>query len=214
MFLALLRTQWRWCRSVVVPATLLALILPFLVLRGVEPRMVAAEVMHLVTAWGPVFPALAALLGLLTALATWAPDRRGQHVHALSLPLARWRYVLHRLLGGLLILALPVAACAFGAWGATQGTALPAGLTPYPWSLAFRFAVAVALAYTLFFAILSGTPRTAAMILGAVVLVLAVDLVLGMTAPGFELGEDLLFALVNGPGPLALFAWGWSLVDV
>ena len=100
MFRALLRTQWRWCRGVVAPATLVALVLPFLTLHGVNAAMLRSEVMASVGTWSSLCPALAALLGLLTALGTWAPDRRGQHVHALTLPLPRWRYVLLRFAEG------------------------------------------------------------------------------------------------------------------
>lgn len=214
IFLALLRTQWRWCRGVILPATVVALGLPFLVLRGVGPAMLPSDVMEVVATWSPVFPALAALLGLLTALGTWAPDRRGQHVHALTLPIARWRYVLLRFLGGATLLALPVLAGLLGALAATALTHLPVGLSAYPWSLSFRFAVGALLAFALFFAILAGTSRTAALVLGMLLFVVALDLALWVASPRLGVGNDLLAALMTGPGPLALFAGRWMLVDV
>lgn len=214
IFVAILRTQWRWCRGVIIPATALALGLPFLVLRGVGPSLLPSDAMEIIATWSPVFPAFAALLGLLTALGTWAPDRRGQHVHALTLPISRWRYVLLRFLAGATLLAAPIVTGLVGALLATAFTSLPIGLSAYPWSLSFRFAVGVLLAFALFFAILAGTRRSAAIVLGLLVLVVVADGVLWMVSPRIGLANDLLAALMTGPGPLALFAGRWMLVDV
>lgn len=214
MFRALLRTQWRWCRGVIVPATVVALVLPFLTLHGINAAMLPSEVMASVGTWSSLFPALAALLGLLTALGTWAPDRRGQHVHALTLPLPRWRYVLLRFAAGAVLLGAPILACILSTQVATRLTILPVGLTAYPWSLSFRFAVGVLLAFALFFAILAGTPRTAALILGALLFLVVADAMLWVVAPRIGLLNDILAAIMSGPGPLALFAGRWTLVDV
>src|SRR5207247_2566146 len=70
----------------------------------------AGELLQAVQSWGTLYPVLAAALGLLVAIATWAPDHRGRHVHALSLPLPRWRYVLLRFGAGAALLAAPVIA--------------------------------------------------------------------------------------------------------
>ena len=214
MFLALLRTQWRWCRGVIVPATLVALVLPFLTLHGVNASMLPSEVMAGVGTWSALFPALAAGLGLLTALGTWAPDRRGQHVHALTLPLPRWRYVLLRFAAGAALLGAPILACFLSTQIATHLTTLPAGLTAYPWSLSFRFAVGVLLAFAVFFAILAGTPRTAALVLGALLFLVVADAMLWVVAPRIGFLNDILAAIMSGPGPLALFAGRWTLIDV
>lgn len=214
IFLAMLRVQWRWCRGILLAGAAVAGLLPFLTLRGVSPALMPAEAMAGIRAWSPLYPAVAALLGLLVALASWAADRRGQHIHALTLPIERWRYVLLRFAGGVLLLALPTILFAVAAHWATTLTALPDGLHPYPWSLAFRFGVGVLLAFALFFAILSGTPRTAAIVLGVLVGVLLVDLLLGAVLARAGLGTDLLAALFAGPGPFALFAGRWMLIDV
>lgn len=214
IFLAMLRVQWRWCRGAVLSGAGVAALLPFLTLRGLTATMYPIEAMNGVRAWSPIYPAVAALLGLLVALASWTADRRGQHIHALSLPIERWRYVLLRFAGGVLLLAIPLLAFAVAARWSTAAAPLPAGLHPYPWSLAFRFAVGAILAFALFFAILSGTPRTAAIVLGGVVAVVLLDLVLRALVPGVEIGSELLAALVMGPGPFALFAGRWMLIDV
>ncbi|HET7041228.1 MAG TPA: hypothetical protein VFI13_04390 [Gemmatimonadales bacterium] len=213
MFLAILRSEWRWCRGVLIPGTLAALLAPLLSLRGVTMRMMPVEVMNAVGHWSAVFPLLSLGLALLTALGCWGPDRRGDHIHALTLPVARWRYVLLRFGGGVLLLAAPMLACLVGALLATHSTSLPTGLAPYPWSFAFRFAASLLVAFSLLFAILSATPKTAALVLGAVVLVTAADLALGILMPRTGIGNDVWFLLLNGPGPFALFAARWVLVD-
>ena len=213
-FLAILRVQWQWCRAVTAPATLLLIVLPFLILNGVSKERLPVEVMYAVGSWTSVLPALAALLGLLVALAAWAADRRGQHIHALSLPIARWRYVLLRYQAGLVLVALPLLGFLIGAVFAVGTTSLPAGLQGYPWALAARFAAATLLAFSLFFAILSGTPKTAAIVLGLLVLVVVANLMVALLAPGEWSAGDLLFLITGGPGPLSLFAGRWVLVDV
>lgn len=214
MFLALLRVQWRWCRAVVLPAALLLGALPFLVLREIDPRMLPYEVMLVVGGWGPIFPALAALLGLLIAFGTWSPDRTGLHIHALSLPIPRWRYVLYRFLGGVLLLAPVFLFLLIGAVVATRAAPIPAGLQAYPWSLALRFALASLLAYALFFAILSGTPRTAAMILAGCAGLVALSLLAAVLLPHAGVGDDLFYLVLHGLGPFGLFAGRWVLLDV
>jgi len=214
IFLAMLRVQWRWCRGIILPGAAVAALLPFLTLRGIGPTMMPVEAMSGVKAWSPIYPAVAALLGLLVALASWASDRRGQHIHALTLPIERWKYVLLRFLGGMLLLAAPIIVFTAAARWATASVVLPVGLTIYPWSLSFRFGVGVLLAFALFFAILSGTPRTAAIVLSLVVGVVLLDLFVAYFFPRVGIANDLLAALFNGPGPFALFAGRWMLVDV
>jgi len=213
-FLAILRVQWQWSRVVTAPATLLLAGLPFLILQGVTPAKLPVEVMYLVGTWTAVLPALAALLGLLVALSAWAADRRGQHIHALSLPIARWRYVLLRYQAGLALLAFPLLGFLLGTVLAVGTTALPAGLQGYPWTLAARFATAALLAFSLFFAILSGTPKTAGIILGILVALIAVNVGVAFLAPGEWGGSDFFFLILGGPGPLSIFAGRWVLVDV
>lgn len=214
IFTAILRTQWRWGRSVVLPGAVLLAIVPYLVVRDITPRMMPVEAMLVVTGWSPVFPALAGLLGLLAALVNWAPDRRGQHVHALTLPIPRPRYVLYRYLGGTLLLALPLIGLLIGALAATGFVSLPSGLQSYPWALVVRFTLATLLAYSLFFAILAGTARTAAMVLGALGLMVGAGMLMAFVAPDGGIGTDLFYLLFHGPGPFALFAARWMLIDV
>ena len=213
MFIAILRSEWRWCRGVLIPGTLAAFLAPLLALRGVAASMMPVEVMSAVGHWSAVFPLLSLGLSLLIALGCWGPDRRGDHIHALTLPVPRWKYVLLRFGGGALLLGGPMLACLLGALLAAHSISLPTGLAPYPWSFAFRFAASLLAGFSLLFAILSATPKTAALVLGAVVLLTVADLGLGLLLPHTGIGNDVWFLLLNGPGPFALFAARWVLVD-
>src|SRR2546427_12350215 len=115
MFRAILYSQWKWSRLIVVLGTVAGFALPIVSLQGAaradRSPLAAQELLRAVQSWGTLYPVLAAALGLLVAIATWAPDHRGRHIHALSLPLPRWRYVLLR----------------FGSGVAVFGWAMPAG---------------------------------------------------------------------------------------
>src|SRR5258708_24855921 len=147
MFRVMLFSQWKWCRLIVLLGTLAAFALPIVSLQGAaradRSPLQAAELLEALQKWGVLYPVLAAALGLLVALATWAPDHRGRHVHALSLPLPRWRYVLLRFASGVTLLAGPILAVLVGAVLATSMASLPVGLQSYPLALALRFAMAV-----------------------------------------------------------------------
>ncbi|HET7248683.1 MAG TPA: hypothetical protein VFI79_02465, partial [Gemmatimonadales bacterium] len=105
MFRVVLYGQWKWSRIVVVLGTIAGFALPILSVQGATSDPTSAlkpgELLSIVQAWGVLYPILAATIGLLVAIATWAPDHRGRHVLALSLPLPRWRYVLLRFTAGL-----------------------------------------------------------------------------------------------------------------
>src|SRR3989441_9800681 len=164
MFRAILHSQWKWSRLIVVLGTVAGFALPIVSLQGAaradRSPLQAQELLRAVQSWGTLYPVLAAALGLLVAIATWAPDHRGRHVHALSLPLPRWRYVLLRFGAGAALLAPPIVAVVAGALLAPRSATIPAGLQGYPLALGIRFALAVLVAYALFFAISAGPART------------------------------------------------------
>jgi ABC-type transport system involved in multi-copper enzyme maturation permease subunit len=217
MFHAILRSQWRWCRLVIVLGTVAGFSLPVLSLQGAtrgEGAMPPDALLRLLQSWGILYPLLAGLLGLLVAMAAWAPDHRGRHVHALTLPLPRWRYVLLRFAAGLTVLALPVAAVFFGAVLATATAAIPPGLQGYPLALGLRFALAVLVAFSLFFAISGGTARTAGIILGVLALVVVAQILVSAAGVELDLLGGLQQAFLNWPGPLAIFSGRWMLIDV
>ena len=218
MFRAILFSQWKWSRLIVALGTVAGFALPIVSVQGAagpdRNPLQAQELLRAAQSWGTLYPVLAAALGLLVAIATWAPDHRGRHVHALSLPLPRWRYVLLRFASGLTVLAAPIVAVFLGALLATGLASIPAGLQGYPMALGLRFALAVLVAYAVFFSISAGTARTAGLILGVIGAVLAIQIVASVAGVDLDLVAKLQIVILNWPGPLAVFTGRWMLIDV
>jgi len=218
MFRVMLYSQWKWTRLIVALGSIAAFALPLVSVQGAARAdsnpLQAGELLQAVQSWGTLYPVLAAALGLLVAIATWAPDHRGRHVHAMSLPLPRWRYVLLRFGAGTTLLAAPVIAVSAGALLATWSATIPAGLQGYPVALAIRFALAVLVAYAVFFAVSAGTARTAGIILGLIGGVILVQIIAGVANIDLDLFGRLQVVVLNWPGPLAIFSGRWMLIDV
>lgn len=218
MFRAILYSQWKWSRLIVALGTIAGFALPIVSLqgaaRGDRSPLDVEQLLRAVQGWGTLYPVLAAALGLLVAVASWAPDHRGRHVHALTLPLPRWRYVLFRFGAGTTMLAAPIIGVFAGALLATVAATLPPGLQSYPFALTLRFTLAVLVAYALFFAVSAGTARTAGIILSAIALVVAVQIIASVANPDWDLVGHVQVLLLNWPGPLAVFTGRWMLIDV
>src|SRR5204862_7257492 len=218
MYHVILYSQWKWSRLIVLLGTITGFALPIISLQGAAGAdrnpLAAQELLRAVQSWGTLYPLLATTLGLLAAIATWAPDHRGRHIHALSLPLPRWRYVLLRFGAGAALLAAPVIAVSVGALLATWSATIPAGLQGYPGALALRFALAVLVAYAVFFAVSAGTARTAGIILGLIGGVILVQIIAGVANIDLDLFGRLQVVVLNWPGPLAIFSGRWMLIDV
>jgi len=218
MFRVVLYSQWKWSRLIIALGSVAAFALPLVSVQGAARAdaspLQAGELLQAVQSWGTLYPVLAAALGLLVAIATWAPDHRGRHVHALSLPLPRGRYVLLRFSAGAALLAAPVIAVAAGALLATSSATIPAGLQGYPVALAIRFALGVLVAYAVFFAVSAGTARTAGIILGLIGGVILVQIIAGVANLDLDLFGKVQVAVLNWPGPLAIFTGRWMLIDV
>ena len=218
MFRVILYGQWKWSRLIVVVGTIAAFALPIISVQGATGTdaspLHAQELLRAVQSWGTLYPVLAAALGLLVAIATWAADHRGRHVHALTLPVPRWRYVLLRFGAGTTLLAGPILAVLVGALLATATATIPSGLQGYPVALALRFAVAVLVAYAVFFAISAGTARTAGIILGTMAALVLVQVLASLANIPLNLVDVLQVVILNWPGPLAVFTGRWMLVDV
>ena len=218
MFRAVLYSQWKWSRLIVVLGTVAAFAIPLLSLQGAaradRGALQTPELLRAVQSWGTLYPLLATALGLLMAIAAWAPDHRGRHIHALTLPVERWRYVLLRFGAGFVLLAPPIAAVLISSSLAVLTATLPPGLQAYPIALAMRFAFAVFVAYAVFFAVSAGTARTAGIILGVIAAVILVQVVASIANIDLNLFGVAQTVLLLGPGPLAVFSGRWMLVDV
>ena len=218
MFRVILYSQWKWSRLIVVAGTVAAFALPVISMQGATASargpLQTQELLRAVQSWGTLYPVLAAALGLLVAIATWAADHRGRHIHALTLPIPRWRYVLLRFAAGVTLLAGPVLAVLLGAVLATAMATIPPGLQGYPIALALRFAIAVLVAYAVFFAISAGTARTAGVILGAIGALVLIQVLANLANLELHLLSVLQLVVLNWPGPFAVFTGRWMLVDV
>lgn len=198
MFREILRTQWKWSAWAVIVATVACFALPVLTVQ--DAGLVSPDTVDIMTMMGRVeivgafYPIVALGAGVAMALLIWAPDHRGGHVYALSLPVPRWHYTLLRLAAGAVLLAPAVVALWAGALIATGVSTIPVGLAAYPGAITIRFALALLLGYSLFFALASGTMRTTAILLGI--------------APVAFIALSQLIALVGGPNLLAV-AWEW-----
>src|SRR6266705_2243542 len=212
MYRVILYSQWKWSRLIVLLGTIAGFALPIISLQGAAAAdrnpLAAQELLRAVQSWGTLYPVLATTLGLLVAIATWAPDHRGRHIHALSLPLPRWRYVFLRFAAGVTVLAGPIVAVLLGAVLATALATIPPGLQGYP------LALALLVAYAVFFAVSAGTTRTAGIILGVIAAVIVVQIVAGVANVELDLWGKLALVILNWPGPLAVFTGRWMLVDV
>ena len=126
----------------------------------------------------------------------------------------RWRFVALRYLAGLTLLVAPVIAVAAGALLAAATASLPTGLHPYPMALAVRFALALLVGFTIFFAVSSGTARTAGTILSTVAALVVLQVLISATGSELNLLMPIVNFLLAAGGPFAIFTGRWMLVDV
>ncbi len=218
MFREILYTQWKWTGLGVGAAVVAAFALPILTVQAagtpdptwVDARAILAEVGD----WSKAYPLLALGVGLLVGTTAWANDHRVRHVYALTLPLPRWHYVLLRYGAGLVLLVGPLLALWLGALLASATATLPSGLATYPHAIALRFALATVLAFSVFFAVSSGTTRTAGIVLSAVGALVVLQVLLQLSGSGTMMISAIFDRLVTWPGPFEIFTGRWMLIDV
>ena len=207
----ILALHWKAVRLGLIPFIVGAFALPLLSVQGMGGDIEAARAVSMYQVWLPLYPMLAAALGITLALSAWNWDHQQGHVYALSLPVARWEYALLKLGAGVVLTLLPVAAFLAGTLLATWSVSLPQGLNAYPVALTLRF----------MFALASGTIRTTVVVLSVVFgapLLLELGLgFLGNFYPGLQGAsptEWIFRKLVELPGPFSVFTGSWMLIDV
>ena len=217
MFRAILATQWKWTRGILLVATCLSFALPLLSMRAAGRALSEANAGRLIAdvqGFGIFYAMCATLIGLLVAASAWTSDHAGRHVYALSLPVERWKYVAMRFAAGATTLGAPAIALVLGGIIAIASVDLPAGVQAHPLALALRFALGLLLAYAIFFAIASGTKRTAGVLLallGALILFEIIGPTIGVRASPFLW---FIEAVMGAPGPFGVFNSRWMLIDV
>jgi hypothetical protein len=228
MYQPMIFIHWKQARLLLIPFIVAAFGLPLMVVQGLGSgpdggaiSLSAFQIVSGVQLWLPVFPLLAVSTGAVLALTAWNWDHQLNHVYALTLPLARWEYVMRKMSSGALLILLPAAAMWGGALLASAAVTLPPGLQTYPNQLALRFLLAVLLSYSMFFAFASGTIKTTVWIVsGVIVFFLVSDVVssgLALVMPYFQdvnVGTEVAGWLFRIGGPFEVFTGNWSLIDV
>jgi hypothetical protein len=228
MFGQILFTQWKSGKVGIGMLAVVAFGLPLMAIQDfVVPEHLLGErgltadiLFNAWQAWIPLFPALAALSGILVALNAWNWDHKIGHVYALSLPLSRRNYAVLKAAAGATLLMIPVAALGVSSLLAVWATEIPTGLQAYPLLFVGRFLLASLLMFSVFFAMASGTTRTVGLILGGIVVAVVgaqmASIYLGHFIPGTQTNPITWFVglLVKWPGPFNVFFGNWMLIDV
>ncbi|MGH7583910.1 MAG: hypothetical protein ACREL5_11860 [Gemmatimonadales bacterium] len=212
---AVLRIEWKACRHLVIALAVAAFALPIVSVR-LDWQGAGGSIPFFLTElqlWGLFYPLLAAVAAIILAAATWASDRRGQHVYAMLLPVPRWRYVIYRYSAGVLMCLPVVAGLWLGAHVAIAGLDLPPGILTYPDALALKFGLSLLLLFGFAFAIASASSRAIGIGIRALGLFLAVHIAVLLLAPGTNLLWMAARALVAAAGPLSLLGGRWMLID-
>ena len=228
MYHPMLSLHWKQARLLLLPMVFAAFALPLLNVQGMGSPVGATGISYIAywavsssNLWISLYPLLAIVVGVTMALSAWNWDHQLKHVYALSLPVARWKYVLLKMGAGMTLLLVPSAALWAGAGLASASLSLPDALHAYPNQLALRFFLASALSYAMLFAMAAGTIRTTVALVTAILAFLVLGgPVLYLLAPALHLSPNFDFArwlmdvLVRAPGPFHVFTGNWSLIDV
>jgi len=220
MYDPMLYVHWKQAKLVMIPFVVAAFGLPLLAIQGLGPEPEGLN-LDVTVLWLPLFPALAGAIGFVLALTAWNWDHQQSHVYALTLPMARWEYAMHKMGAGVALGLLPVMAFWVGAHLASASLTLPVGLNAYPNQLTLRFLFAVLLSYALLFAMAAGTVRTTIWILtGVIAFSIAGGLLNDVLAPFFPYFQEANIVGVVGEwlftarGPFGVFTGNWALIDV
>jgi hypothetical protein len=218
MFKALLTVQWKWSRWLVLLGTIIGFAIPLMSVQAATGPGFDQEgpsfFVRQMQGFSIMYAALAGGAGLAFAMLAWASDHKGRHVYALSLPISRARYASIKFASGLLFLLGPTVGVLLGTVVATAIAPIPAGLHAYPLALTLRFFFASCVAFGLFFAAASSTPRTAGMVIGAILLIFVAQFLLSAANSRINILEPLHGFLFASPGVLSVFTGRWMLVDV
>jgi len=213
MFKAILWSQWKQTRTLVLVTTVIAFGLPVAAMRMMAVSGGAMDIVSTMQAFGAMYPLLAALTGLLVAMAAWGADHAGRHTYALSLPVTRARYAAMRYGAGAAFMGVTVVGLLVGTLIVAASNVTPEGLHVYALPLTLRFALAAFVSYSIFFAISSATPQTAGVVLGAVAAVLLAQFLIAVLDVNYDLLGQAVEFLLFQPGILSVFAGRWMLVD-
>lgn len=218
MFRQILYTQLKWTRGALATFAVLAFVMPAALWRMTHSDWFrtfnAIEVMRGFETLGPSLGVLAFFCGFMGVAQPWAVDASARHVYPLALPLPWSRYVGMRFGAGALLLLVPTLTLWFGALLVLSLVEIPASLHAYPGTLALRFLLGALLSYALVFAVQYVSGRKAAHLLLGLLLFSVSVVLLAEFTQNQRVVTTLFGYLIHWPGPLAVFAEPWMLVDV
>ena len=218
MFVQILRTHWAWTRTILLGFAVLVFMLPVfiwrLLSRALEGVPSAIVLMEGFSAVGPALAFVAIIGAFAIAAFPWGIDNETRHVYPLSLPIAWSRYVSMRYASGAILLLVPTVALWLGSVFAVAMVDLPAVLNAYPGALAFRFLIAMLLAYSATFAMQYVGGKSAPVAALVVLIAISVPLFTLAALDQDRIIDAVVKFLIEWPGPLAIFAEPWKLIDV
>jgi len=217
MFAQILYTQWKWAKTELFLYVLGAFLIPTIILRigfsYVDTYAIRA-VLGVGTIAGIFFASLAVVCACGLAWRPYVLDAGLKHVGPLSLPISWAEFVRLRFLAGATLLLIPAVAVWFGGVLATASVTVPSTLHAYPGGLAIRFYFASLVAYAGAFMVQYIAGKHAVRVVLIVLLAVA-----GIEVAGQFFGANSFVGgawdvLTNWPGPFAVFAARWMLIDV
>jgi hypothetical protein len=218
MFRAILFTQWKWTRALLLPLVIVTFAVPIYSVQQFSDaslsRWQVSSILSTMQAWGMGYMIGAMFTGLVVAAAAWSFDLKGRHVYALSLPLPRWHYVLLRYVAGVLLLLVPAFFLWLGSLLATSSAVIPLGLHAYPTALALRFLLASFIIFSVMFAVTIMPKKVGIglpVVLGAIFML---DLFIHQVSPETKLIGSVFDWAVRWPGFLEVYFGRWMLIDV
>ena len=213
-------TQWQWTRVAVLTLAVASFAVPTALWRlssdfvrgtvGLAPFAIIEAFRTL----GIVLTLIAVLGAFVIAVLPWTVEAETRHVYPLSLPIPWRRFIAMRYAVGALTLLVPALGLYLGGWFVIAQIDLPDVLQAYPFALAARFYFTLLLAYSASFALqwVFGRRATLALLLMMLGTGALISLIAFVASP--QVVQDLQRLLVEWPGPLAVFAEPWRLIDV
>lgn len=217
MFAQVLYTQWKWARTELILYVLAAFLIPTIIIRTGFSYVVTYDI-HSALGVSTLSGICLAALAMLSAFGlAWRPyilDAGLKHVGPLSLPVSWGEFVRMRFLAGATLLLIPAAAVWFGGVLAAASVTIPPTLHAYPGGLAIRFYLASLVAYAAAFALQYVAGKHAVRIAVIALVVVAVAEIAAQMIGFSSIVVGTWNMLTNWPGPFAVFAARWMLIDV
>jgi hypothetical protein len=225
----ILYMHWKAVRLGMLPLVIAAFGLPLMLIQGMaRPEGLAdgfwaSAILSRMSASVMMFPLLAGATGVTLALTTWSWDHQGKHVHALSLPIPRWRYTMLKFGAGALLALIPTTALLVGGVAAAAALELPPLLHAYPGAVTVRFLLSTLLVFGILFAFAAGSIRTTVILLTTWILLLvtgnwvvdfAASILHRPDLAAFDVTDWMLKLLTVQGGPFHILTGNWALIDV